>query len=153
MRMRKRAIYLPLTLYPRRLPLRLKLSIHDDTDTRQKCRHYWRLRPHCKHLSTVSDTGGARWPCGYCARRAIAEAKQCFQWPVIGWVTIMTIIYHLELLRTSEGTLSRWSRLHLQSLAPTPVSRRVDVRQAAGLKNNFRIFITIWWKSCCTDPT
>jgi hypothetical protein len=28
-------------------------------------------------------------------------------------------IYHLELLCASEGTLSRWSRLHLQSLAPT----------------------------------
>jgi hypothetical protein len=27
--------------------------------------------------------------------------------------------YHLELLRASEGTLSRWSRLHLQLLAPT----------------------------------
>jgi hypothetical protein len=27
--------------------------------------------------------------------------------------------YHLELLCASEGTLSRWSRLHLQSLAPT----------------------------------
>jgi hypothetical protein len=27
--------------------------------------------------------------------------------------------YHLELLRASEGTLSRWSRLHLQSLTPT----------------------------------
>jgi hypothetical protein len=27
--------------------------------------------------------------------------------------------YHLELFRASEGTLSRWSRLHLQSLAPT----------------------------------
>jgi hypothetical protein len=26
---------------------------------------------------------------------------------------------HLELLRASEGTLSRWSRLHLQSLTPT----------------------------------
>jgi hypothetical protein len=29
--------------------------------------------------------------------------------------------------------------LHLQSLAPTPVSRRVDVRQAAGRKNDCRI--------------
>jgi hypothetical protein len=28
-------------------------------------------------------------------------------------------IYYLELLRASEGTSSRWSRLHLQSLAPT----------------------------------
>jgi hypothetical protein len=28
-------------------------------------------------------------------------------------------IYYLELLRASEGTLSRWSRLHLQSLVPT----------------------------------
>jgi hypothetical protein len=52
----------------------------------------------------------------------------------MGWVTK---IYYLELLRASEGTLSRWSRLHLQSLAPTPVSRRVDVRQAAGRKNIF----------------
>jgi hypothetical protein len=28
-------------------------------------------------------------------------------------------IYYLELLRVSKGMLSRWSRLHLQSLAPT----------------------------------
>jgi hypothetical protein len=47
----------------------------------------------------------------------------------------VTKIYYLELLRASEGTLSCWSRLYLQSLAPTPVSRRVDVRQAAGRIN------------------
>jgi hypothetical protein len=41
---------------------------------------------------------------------------------------------YLELLRASEGTLSCWTRLHLQSLAPTPVSSRVDVRQAAVVK-------------------
>jgi hypothetical protein len=70
---------------------------------------------------------------GQCARRAIAEAKQRSQWSVIGWVTK---IYFLEILRASEGTLCRWSRFHLQSLGPTPVSRRVDVRQAAGCKNN-----------------
>jgi hypothetical protein len=58
----------------------------------------------------------ARWSSGQCARRAIAEAKHRSQWPVLGWVTK---IYYLELLRASEGTLSRWSRLHLQSLAPT----------------------------------
>jgi hypothetical protein len=46
----------------------------------------------------------------------------------------VTKIYYLELRRASEGTLSRWSRLYLQSLAPTPVSRRVDVKQAAGQK-------------------
>jgi hypothetical protein len=40
-------------------------------------------------------------------------------------------IYYLELLRALEGTLSRWSPLHWQSLAPTPISRRVYVRQAA----------------------
>jgi hypothetical protein len=34
----------------------------------------------------------------------------------MGWVTKM---YYLELLRVSEGTLSRWFRLYLQSLAPT----------------------------------
>jgi hypothetical protein len=42
-----------------------------------------------------------------------------------GWVTK---IYYLEFIRASEGTLSRWSRLHLQSFEPTPFSRRVDVR-------------------------
>jgi hypothetical protein len=48
----------------------------------------------------------------------------------------VTKIYYYELLRASEDTLSCWSRLHLQSLAPTPVSRKVDVRQADGRKNN-----------------
>jgi hypothetical protein len=60
---------------------------------------------------------GARWSSGQCARRAIAEAKHRSQWPVLGWVTKK--IYHLELLRASEGTLSRWSRRHLHSLTPT----------------------------------
>jgi hypothetical protein len=41
-------------------------------------------------------------------RRAIVEVKQ--RWSVIGWVTIG---YFLELVRASEGTFSRWSRLHL----------------------------------------
>jgi hypothetical protein len=31
----------------------------------------------------------------------------------------VTKIYYLQLLRSSEGTLSCWSRLYLQSLAPT----------------------------------
>jgi hypothetical protein len=61
---------------------------------------------------------------GQCARRAIAEAKQRSQWSAIGWVTK---IYYLELLCASEGTLTRWSRLHLQSLPPIPVSMRLDV--------------------------
>jgi hypothetical protein len=34
----------------------------------------------------------------------------------MGWVTK---IYYLEFLLASEGTLSRWSQLHLQSLEPT----------------------------------
>jgi hypothetical protein len=42
----------------------------------------------------------------YCKK----TSKQSFQRLVIGWVTI---IYYFELLRTSEGTLSRLS--HLQS--------------------------------------
>jgi hypothetical protein len=45
-------------------------------------------------------------------RRAIAEVNQ--RWSVIGWVMTKNL-----LSRASEGTLSRWSRLHLQSLAPT----------------------------------
>jgi hypothetical protein len=58
----------------------------------------------------------ARWPRVQCARRAIAEAKQRSQWSVIGWVTKN---YYLKLFRASQGTLSRWSQLHLQSLAST----------------------------------
>jgi hypothetical protein len=58
-------------------------------------------------------------------------------------------IYYLEFLRASEGTLSCWPRLHLRSLASTPVLKRVDVRQAAGRKSKCRILI----KTCCTDPT
>jgi hypothetical protein len=85
-----------------------------------------------------------------CARRAIAEAKQRSQWSVIRRVTKT---YYLELLRASGGTLSRWPRLHLQSLASTPISRRVDVRQATGRKNNCRIFITTLCKTCSTDHT
>jgi hypothetical protein len=34
-------------------------------------------------------------------------------------ITILIKKYYLELLRVSEGTLNRWSRMHLQSLAPT----------------------------------
>jgi hypothetical protein len=81
--------------------------------------------------------GGARWSSGQCTKRAIAEAKQ--RWSVIGWVIK---IYYLELLRVSEGTLNCCSWMHLQSVAPTLVSRRGEVRQAAGRKNNCRIFIT-----------
>jgi hypothetical protein len=86
------------------------------------------LEIHRKELDGPADT-----------QRVIAEAKQRSQRPAIGWVTK---IYYLELLCASDDTFSHWSRLHLQSLAPTPVSRRVDVRQAAGLKNNCQIFIT-----------
>jgi hypothetical protein len=39
-------------------------------------------------------------------------------------------------IRAAEGTLGCWYRLHLQSSASTPVSRRVGVRQAAGRKIN-----------------
>jgi hypothetical protein len=51
----------------------------------------------------------ARWPRGERAQRAIAEDKQRSRRSVIGWL----IIYYLELLSASEGTLSHWSQLHL----------------------------------------
>jgi hypothetical protein len=41
---------------------------------------------------------------GECSRCDIAEAKQRSERSVIGWVTK---IYYLELLRVSEGTVSR----------------------------------------------
>jgi hypothetical protein len=63
------------------------------------------------------------------------EAKNFSQWSIIEWVT--KIYYPL---RASEGTLSRWSRLHFSRYRLQ--FSRVDVRQPAGRKNNCRIFIT-----------
>jgi hypothetical protein len=58
----------------------------------------------------------------------------------MAWVTK---IYYLEPLRPSEGTL-----------ASTPVSRRVGVRQAAGRKYKCRSDKDHnMMKTCCTDPT
>jgi hypothetical protein len=84
---------------------------------------------YCYNLLSAIECWGARWSSGQCAQRLNAKAKQRSYRSAMGWVTK---IYYLELLRASESTLSCWSRLHLQSLASTPVSRRVDVRQAAG---------------------
>jgi hypothetical protein len=53
----------------------------------------------------------------------------------------VTKLYYLELLRASEGWLSCWFQLYLQSLAPTPISKRVDFKQTAGRKNNCQIII------------
>jgi hypothetical protein len=113
----------------------------------------WNLKKKCHYndiKSTNSTRGGARWPRGQCARRAITEAMQRLQ-KSSHKMGDQNVLYQAPC--ASEGTLSRWSQLHFQSLAHTPVSRRVDVRQAVGRKNNCRIFITTWWKTCCTDPT
>jgi hypothetical protein len=64
----------------------------------------------------MADFMMARWLRGQCARRAVAAARQRSQWSVMGWVTKIS---YLELLRASEGTLSCWSRLHLQVVVPT----------------------------------
>jgi hypothetical protein len=58
-------------------------------------------------------------------------------------------IDYLKLLRASEGMLSYWSRMHLQWLAPTLDSSRVDVRPAPAedRKNNYRLFITTQLKT------
>ncbi|RVE43762.1 hypothetical protein evm_011611 [Chilo suppressalis] len=51
-------------------------------------------------------------------------------------------IYYLELLHASEGTLSRWSRLHLQSLAPTnPHWARVVDEKLQFSRNHKKLFI------------
>jgi hypothetical protein len=57
-----------------------------------------------------------------------------FDGPVVSAPGVRSRKYYLKLLRASEGTLSRWSRLYLQSLALTPFSRRVDVNPATGRK-------------------
>jgi hypothetical protein len=46
----------------------------------------------------------------------LAEIKQCWKMSVIG---LKIYLYYLELLYALEGTLSCWSRLHLQLLAST----------------------------------
>jgi hypothetical protein len=51
---------------------------------------------------------------GQCVWPAIAETKQR-----LSTIGPKPKIYYLELFCASEGTLSRWSRLHLQSSAPT----------------------------------
>jgi hypothetical protein len=65
------------------------------------------------YLTSANNLRGARWPAVVALRRAIAEIKQ--SWSAIGWVTKNVLCRG----RASEGTLSSWSRLHLQSLAPT----------------------------------
>jgi hypothetical protein len=60
-----------------------------------------------------------RWSSGQCVRRA--TRKQCAKGSVIGWM----IKEYLELLCASKSTLNRWSRLPLQSLASSPISRRL----------------------------
>jgi hypothetical protein len=88
-----------------------------------------------------SGGGGARCPWGQCARRAIAEARQHSQRSVIGWVPK---ICYLALIRASEGTFTRWSRLHLQSLVSTTFPRRgVLSSRWPIVKNNCNIFIKI----------
>ncbi|RVE49906.1 hypothetical protein evm_005499 [Chilo suppressalis] len=83
---------------------------------------------------------GAHWRKWLTRSAAIVELKQLSQWWVIGWVTKN---YYLELLRASEGKLSRWSRLHLQSLAPTnPHWARVVVPSIDGSLEPSRIMIT-----------
>jgi hypothetical protein len=47
-------------------------------------------------------------------QHVIAEVRQVNQ-TLDGWLKM----YYVEPLRASKGTLSRWPRLHLQSLAPT----------------------------------
>jgi hypothetical protein len=62
----------------------------------------------------------SQWSSGPCA--FVCEVKQ--RCSIIGWVTK---IYYLEILRALEGTLSHWSRLHLQSLAPTALGPRGEL--------------------------
>jgi hypothetical protein len=65
-------------------------------------------------LDIVVDVEVLDGPAVSALRHTIAKAKQL--WSVTGEVTN---IYYFELLRASEATISRWSRLYLQSLAPT----------------------------------
>jgi hypothetical protein len=47
----------------------------------------------------------------------------------LNFVIAIQVFINASLTRALEGTLSRWFRLYLQSLAPTPVARRVDARR------------------------
>jgi hypothetical protein len=67
----------------------------------------------------------ASWSMRSASDRGLSDELKRSPKSVLGWVIK---IYYLEILCASEGTLSRYSRLHLQSLAPTPFPRRVDVK-------------------------
>jgi hypothetical protein len=75
---------------------------------------------------------------GQCARRTIVEVKLSPQRSFIEWVTEFIIC-------ASDDTLSRWSRLQLESLASIPYPRRDDVRQAAGRKNGLPNVVNTTW--------
>jgi hypothetical protein len=78
------------------------------------CSLYWKYV--LQYVLELDWNWGARWSSGQCTRRAIAEANHRAQWPVLGWVTKTLSSRAPPCL---EGTLSRWSRMHLQSLAAT----------------------------------
>jgi hypothetical protein len=58
-------------------------------------------------------------------------------WEILGaYVYIRWSVDISELLRASDGTLSRWSRLHLELLAPTnPHGARVVVARSPYVKS------------------
>jgi hypothetical protein len=68
----------------------------------------------------------------------------------------------LELLRASEGTLSRWFRLHLQSLAPTdphwvrveaygPFSLCVIHKEGSGDINRLMMMMMTYYRLVASD--
>jgi hypothetical protein len=73
---------------------------------------------------------------GQCTRSVIAEVKHLQK--SVGWPKF----YYLECLHGSEGTLSRWSHLHLQSLTPTLLPRSRLFDRDSSVRRSCRIFIT-----------
>jgi hypothetical protein len=81
-----------------------------------------KLMQETKYVAVIVDSKPAYWEIFdvtmYLALIIrFCNVNVCMSWD--GWPKP----YHLELLRASEGTLSRWTRLHLQSLAPTNPQR------------------------------
>jgi hypothetical protein len=101
------------------------------------------------NFAYIFQIRGARWPCGKCARRAIAEAKQ--RWSVIGWVTKNL------LSRAPPGfgrhvkplVLAAFAVVSTHQFAPGPRGGLWPVLQVSFIRKGcapaVRIIIGWWW--------
>jgi hypothetical protein len=78
-------------------------------------------------------------PTAFRAFQSLEELEMINFWSTIRWLTFLNIKLLVPAVLAVVNTHSSF--------------KEGDVREAASRKNSFQIFITTWWKTCCTDPT